>query len=262
MTQNGRGLTGRHAGDRREYELLLLQRLGCEVQPDVRQDGTVLREPDPARGLEEEFVDEVDLLLEIEHLGIVLSAVAAWVRGCHVSTALVFATKVADLQPWRRRPGSATCSFLRSVRSIASSHAVAERLSVDRYNALISRARAADPILIDGATGSECIRRGAPLLPNGWSGGAALSDPDIVRQVHTGYLEIGAELIASNTFATGRNVLRDAGVEGRLRGVQPARSGARRRSPDRSWRSRRWCRGGRRNQQLGASRSSGRRSTS
>jgi len=84
---------------------------------------------------------------------------------------------------------------------------------MNRYKALIQRARAGERILIDGATGSECIRRGAPALPNGWSGGAALSDPDIVLAVHSDYLSLGAELIASNTFATGRNVLQDAGVD-------------------------------------------------
>lgn len=82
-----------------------------------------------------------------------------------------------------------------------------------RYENLITRARAGNRILIDGATGSECLRRGAPQLTNGWSGGAALSDPDIVRQVHAEYIALGADLIASNTFATGRNVLADAGVE-------------------------------------------------
>jgi len=83
---------------------------------------------------------------------------------------------------------------------------------MSRYADLIRRARAGEAITIDGATGSECLRRGAPELSNGWSGGAALSDPDIVRQVHTDYIEIGADLIVSNTFATGRNVLDDAGV--------------------------------------------------
>lgn len=84
---------------------------------------------------------------------------------------------------------------------------------MNRYDNLIARARRSERILIDGATGSECLRRGAPELPNGWSGGAALSDPDIVRQVHADYLALGVDLIASNTFATGRNVLADAGVE-------------------------------------------------
>lgn len=84
---------------------------------------------------------------------------------------------------------------------------------MDRYGKLIKRARAGQPILIDGATGSESLRRGAPRLDHGWSGGAALSNPDIVRQVHSEYIALGADLIASNTFATGKNVLADAGVD-------------------------------------------------
>jgi S-methylmethionine-dependent homocysteine/selenocysteine methylase len=87
-----------------------------------------------------------------------------------------------------------------------------ERRTMDRYRKLIERARAGERVLIDGATGSEALRRGAPELPNGWSGGAALSHPNIVRQIHAEYIEIGAEMIASNTFATGRNVLQDANV--------------------------------------------------
>ena len=84
---------------------------------------------------------------------------------------------------------------------------------MNRYAQLVERARAGERILIDGGTGSECLRRGAPELPNGWSGGAALSNPDIVRQIHGDYIALGADLVASNTFATGRNVLADAGVE-------------------------------------------------
>jgi len=83
---------------------------------------------------------------------------------------------------------------------------------MDRYGRLIKRARAGERILIDGGTGSECIRRGVPELPNGWSGGAALSNPDIVRQIHADYVALGADLVVSNTFATGKNVLEDAGV--------------------------------------------------
>lgn len=80
------------------------------------------------------------------------------------------------------------------------------------YDDLIERARAGERILIDGGTGSECIRRGAPELSLGWSGGAVLTHPEIVRAVHDDYLALGADLIVSNTFATGRNVLADSGV--------------------------------------------------
>lgn len=85
-------------------------------------------------------------------------------------------------------------------------------IEMTRYDDLMKRARAGERIVIDGATGSECLRRGVPELSNGWSGGAALTHPDIVREIHADYIALGADLIASNTFATGRNVLADAGV--------------------------------------------------
>lgn len=84
----------------------------------------------------------------------------------------------------------------------------------DRYDALLVRARVGEPIVIDGATGSECFRRGIPRHELGWSGGAALSHPDIVRSIHADYLDIGADMVVSNTFAAGANILRDVGTEG------------------------------------------------
>ncbi|MEM7140806.1 MAG: homocysteine S-methyltransferase family protein [Actinomycetota bacterium] len=75
----------------------------------------------------------------------------------------------------------------------------------------MTRARKGEPIRIDGATGSECLRRGVTMLDDGWAGGAVLEAPDLVRAVHADYIALGADLIASNTFATGRNVLRDTG---------------------------------------------------
>lgn len=68
-------------------------------------------------------------------------------------------------------------------------------------------------ILMDGATGTEIERRGVPQLENAWNGGGALSHPDVLRAVHGDYIREGAEIIISNTFATHRQALRDAGVE-------------------------------------------------
>ena len=81
-----------------------------------------------------------------------------------------------------------------------------------RYDDLMSRARAGTTVLLDGATGTECERRGVPVLPGAWSGGGVLTDPDIVRGVHADYLALGAELLIANTFATHRHVLDAAGV--------------------------------------------------
>ena len=79
-----------------------------------------------------------------------------------------------------------------------------------RYEALVTRLRAGETVMIDGGTGTECERRGIPQLENAWNGGGAISHPDIVRAIHQDYLEHGAELIISNTFATSLHALQAA----------------------------------------------------
>ena len=71
------------------------------------------------------------------------------------------------------------------------------------------------PILLDGATGTELQSRGVPMNNVAWSGLAVATHPDVVRQVHLDYIRVGAEIIITNTFASGRHMLRAAGVEGR-----------------------------------------------
>lgn len=67
-------------------------------------------------------------------------------------------------------------------------------------------------MLIDGGTGTECERRGVPVLDGAWSGSAALSHPEILREVHRDYVAAGAEVIIANTFSTHRHALETAGV--------------------------------------------------
>jgi S-methylmethionine-dependent homocysteine/selenocysteine methylase len=82
-----------------------------------------------------------------------------------------------------------------------------------RYESLMHRIRSGDRILIDGATGSEVERRGVPELEHAWTATAALSHPDILREVHEDYIRCGARIVISNTFATSLHALRDAGRE-------------------------------------------------
>jgi homocysteine S-methyltransferase len=82
-----------------------------------------------------------------------------------------------------------------------------------RYLTLMDRIEAGEQVFIDGATGTEIERRGVPQLDNAWNGGGALSHPEILRVVHEDYIRAGAEILISNTFATLRSALRDAGVE-------------------------------------------------
>ncbi|MBN34750.1 MAG: homocysteine methyltransferase [Rhodospirillaceae bacterium] len=89
---------------------------------------------------------------------------------------------------------------------------------MSRYDNLVARMNAGECVLIDGATGTEVERRGVPQLDNAWNGGGALSHPEIVRQIHEDYIGHGAEIVISNTFATHRHALRDAGVDDRFEG--------------------------------------------
>jgi len=98
---------------------------------------------------------------------------------------------------------------------------------MNRYENLMARMRTGETIVIDGATGTEVERRGVPQLKNAWNGGGALSHPDIVRGIHEDYIGHGAEIVISNTFATHRHALHDAGVDDRFedynrRGVELA----------------------------------------
>ncbi len=67
-------------------------------------------------------------------------------------------------------------------------------------------------ILIDGATGTELELRGVPMVEKGWSAMAALTHPDIVRQIHEDYIRLGAEVIIANTFSTAQQVLDPIGL--------------------------------------------------
>ncbi len=80
-----------------------------------------------------------------------------------------------------------------------------------RYDRLMDRIAGGERILIDGATGTEIERRGVPQLDNAWNGGGASSHPEVVCAVHEDYIREGAEIVISNTFATHRHALSDAG---------------------------------------------------
>ena len=82
----------------------------------------------------------------------------------------------------------------------------------DRYYNLMQRIAAGECILIDGATGTEVERRGVVKNKKIWNGAGALSDPDIVRQIHQDYLRHGAEIVISNTFGNSRRALENAGL--------------------------------------------------
>jgi S-methylmethionine-dependent homocysteine/selenocysteine methylase len=57
-------------------------------------------------------------------------------------------------------------------------------------------------IILDGGTGTDLQRRGAPMSGETWCAEVNLTHPHIVRAVHEDYILAGAEIITANTFAT------------------------------------------------------------
>jgi len=78
--------------------------------------------------------------------------------------------------------------------------------------ALEARLRGGAPLILDGATGTELERRGAPTRLPLWSAQALQRDPALVARIHADYVEAGAEIVTANTFRTQARTLARAGA--------------------------------------------------
>ena len=83
---------------------------------------------------------------------------------------------------------------------------------MSNFEKLQRRIAAGETILMDGGMGSEIERRGM-ISSTTWSGGPMLTHPELVKDIHQEYIEAGAEIIITNTFATGRDMLEVGGIE-------------------------------------------------
>jgi homocysteine S-methyltransferase len=71
------------------------------------------------------------------------------------------------------------------------------------------------PRVLDGATGSELLRRGVASAGRLWGVGALLDDPGAVRDLHRDYAAAGAEALTAATFRVAPYSLRRLGLEQR-----------------------------------------------
>jgi S-methylmethionine-dependent homocysteine/selenocysteine methylase len=75
----------------------------------------------------------------------------------------------------------------------------------------LDKLRAGRVLVIDGATGTELRRRGAPWGDSTWSALAGHARQDLLFAIHCDYIAAGAEIITTNTFGATRFVLEAAG---------------------------------------------------
>ena len=90
------------------------------------------------------------------------------------------------------------------------------------YADLIARMRAGGVVVIDGATGTELERRGAPMNDDAWCGLVSLTHRDALEAVHQAYIAAGAEVLTANTFAGSGLMLGQAGYGDRVREINLA----------------------------------------
>jgi S-methylmethionine-dependent homocysteine/selenocysteine methylase len=67
--------------------------------------------------------------------------------------------------------------------------------------------------LLDGAMGTELMRRGFDARLPLWSALALIEAPDQVYEIHRDYVEAGADVITTNTFRTNRRIVARAGLD-------------------------------------------------
>jgi S-methylmethionine-dependent homocysteine/selenocysteine methylase len=102
--------------------------------------------------------------------------------------------------------------------------------------AWIEKLAAGHIVLIDGGTGSELRRRGAPISAAAWSAPATETHGELLEGVHADYIRAGADVITTNTFASARFVLEAAGVGDRFEAINARAVEAALRARDRAGR--------------------------
>ena len=89
-----------------------------------------------------------------------------------------------------------------------------------RYKKFLEVLRSGETILLDGATGSELENRGIKM-DNSWCATASL-EFDVLKQIHKDYINAGAKIITTNTYASNRMILEVAGVEDKFEEINLA----------------------------------------
>ncbi len=83
----------------------------------------------------------------------------------------------------------------------------------------LSRLKQPEPLILDGATGTELTRRGVDTGLPLWSANALMSDGNarVLQQIHADYLAAGADILTANTFRTHVRALTPSGNGQRAR---------------------------------------------
>ena len=68
------------------------------------------------------------------------------------------------------------------------------------------------PFLLDGAMGTELNNRGVKTELPLWTADANISHPDLVQNIHSEYIDAGANYITTNTFRVLVGHIKELGI--------------------------------------------------
>ena len=71
-------------------------------------------------------------------------------------------------------------------------------------------------VILDGGTGGELERIGAPMDGALWCGRCSVENPDLVMKVHDSYVSAGADVITANTYATPPTAMKEANLSDKI----------------------------------------------
>jgi S-methylmethionine-dependent homocysteine/selenocysteine methylase len=70
------------------------------------------------------------------------------------------------------------------------------------YDIIRRKLATGQTIILDGGTGTDIQRRGAPMSGETWCADVNMTHGDIVKEVHLDYMAQGADIVTANTYAT------------------------------------------------------------
>ena len=80
------------------------------------------------------------------------------------------------------------------------------------YSLIKKKLENKEVIILDGSMGAELEKKGAPMDKNLWCGKCSIDSPELVKKVHQEYIDAGADIITTNTYATTPISMRQHGL--------------------------------------------------
>ena len=82
------------------------------------------------------------------------------------------------------------------------------------YSNLENKLTSSEVVILDGGMGAELEKFGASIDKDLWSGRCSIDNPKIVREVHQNFVNSGADVITTNTYASTPISMKEYGYDG------------------------------------------------